>query len=350
MRRELWPDEYKTTAQLDAMDAAGWAHFTGRQPGAHTPEAPPPEAGERSESMAWYLREQELAQLVAPQRAAQPTERGGQLASTDCNAAAYLHDYGEGRYLLIQMNHQRPEYAAPKAEARNSYDGKLANNVARARSTILGVAMCNEWDWFSTTTIDPTKYDRCDLDAYHAAYTQFVRHEARRIGKVGYMLVPEQHQKGGWHEHGLLQGLPVEELRPFTLDEKLPHYIRRKLREGAKVYDWPRYRERFGFCDFEPVYSRDAVACYITKYVTKTLANNVQKLGAHTYYRSKGLNSPQTVAAGRVVEWLPQTTQNVQLEHCTKQWFYGEAGLAEALSFMAPLREVERAGEDTCPA
>lgn len=267
------------------------------------------------------------------------TARGGVLATERNRQACYLHDYGDGKYCLVQMKHQRPAYDEDKADRDtwNHYDTKTSNNVSRARSTILGLAMANPWDWFVTVTIDKAKFDRTDLDAFHKAYGQFLRDEGkRRVGdKLPYLMVPEKHADGeSWHEHGLLRGLPVSELEPFTRENAPRGHIRDKVEAGEAVYRWPRYQERFGFCDFEPIRSKDAVAAYMSKYVTKSLAHDVAAVGAHTYYCSKGLERPYTIAAGEVAEWVPVDGNAYDGEHCTKRWFHGDAGLVEAMTYM----------------
>ena len=45
-----------------------------------------------------------------------------------------------------------------------------------------------------------------------------------------FVFVPEMHRDGAWHLHGLINDLPVDHLRPFTLEEKLPTYIRNGYR------------------------------------------------------------------------------------------------------------------------
>lgn len=285
----------------------------------------------------WYIREQGLEYMVAPVKKPKLDQNGRVVLPDDGRSYTYLQNYGDGRYQLIQMKMRRPQPKAEDVEIQHN-DEKLDNNIQRSRAVINGLGMCNPWEWFITLTVDPKKYDRTDLNKYHKGFTQFLRDERKRIGKdTKYLLVPEQHKKGGWHEHGLLQDLPIDELRPFTLDEKLPHYIRGKLKEGLLVYDWPRYRKRFGFCDIEPVYCQEAVAHYMTKYVSKTLAKDVRQLGAHTYYASKGLERPYTMAEGEGNLQLDGTgagTRFFENEFCRKRWFYGDSGLAQALEYI----------------
>ena len=72
--------------------------------------------------------------------------------------------------------------------------------------------------------------------------------------------------------HGFLKGIPPDYLRLFSLEEKLPQYLRKKLKQGMHIYDWPAYRQKFGFCDIEPVRNLQAASAYVTKYITKVSA------------------------------------------------------------------------------
>ena len=178
-------------------------------------------------------------------------------------------------------------------------DKKLDCNVSRARAKIFEYALCNEWQWFATFTLDQKKYNRHDLKKFQKDFSQYIRdYNKRHDTQVQYLVIPETHKDGAWHMHGFLMGLPEEHLRLFTLKEKLPKYIRSKIENGHKVYDWNTYREKFGFTDLEPIFNHEACAKYVTKYVSKTLAGDIKEVGAHLYYCSNGLRTAQEIKRG----------------------------------------------------
>lgn len=195
---------------------------------------------------------------------------------------------------------------------------KLGCNVSRAKQMIAALGECNRWQLFATLTIDPTKWDRADLKTYWASLGRWLNRQ-----RVQYLLIPERHADGqAWHMHGLLSRVPLEGLREVRPGEITGAGIRAKIDTGHTVYDWPGYRDRYGWCDLEPVRSRQAVAAYCTKYATKDLARSVSQLGAHMYYRSRGLCTPAKIATGPApdlgvrpayendyckVYWLPDT-------------------------------------------
>ena len=134
--------------------------------------------------------------------------------------------------------------------------------------------------------------------------------------------------------HGFLMGLPDEHLRLFTLSEKLPKYIREKLKNGQAVYEWEPYRKKFGFCDLEMVKDQFAVSAYVTKYITKDLDRTVKESGAHLYYCSQGLARSVVVFRGKAndglvydyesdynsIKWLPEGTTIADLSRYVHQY------------------------------
>lgn len=178
-------------------------------------------------------------------------------------------------------------------------EGRELCNIARSRGRIRELALCNQWDYFVTLTLSPEWGDRRDLPRWRASLTQWLRDLRKRAGvDIQYLLVPEEHKAGGWHMHGLLRGIPDGMLRAFTLRERLPNYLRGKLSQGYTIYDWPAYRARYGWVDLEPIRDAGAVSAYITKYVSKALADLRIAANAHSYYCSQGLAGAEEVVAG----------------------------------------------------
>lgn len=177
---------------------------------------------------------------------------------------------------------------------------KMEESLIRSKRMVFEYAFSNDWDYFCTFTIDSEKYDRYALNEYHKKFSQWIRDFFRKKHglNVQYVCIPEQHKDGAWHEHALISGIPLEHLREFKLTEKLPKYIRKKLKNNEKIYTCPAYEKKFGYCTFEPVRNSEACAKYITKYITKDLASSVSALNAKIYYVSRGLKKAEKIAVG----------------------------------------------------
>lgn len=190
--------------------------------------------------------------------------------------------------------------------------------------------LCNEWDYFVTLTVDPKKYeDRLDLDTIRKDFMRMIR-KIREEYKccIHALIVPElHHNRQGWHFHGLIRGLPEKELLPFELHgSKLPPYVIQKIKLGQTIYDWPRYRKKFGFVDVEPIGNRDAAVRYIKKYITKGLDCTAKEIavGKHTYFVTRGLQLPQKWESATFTVTLPQFLRGLAPES-SYQWDYGVA-------------------------
>jgi len=170
---------------------------------------------------------------------------------------------------------------------------KLANNISRAKSRIFEIAMCNDWDYFITCTLDQQKYERTDLGTFRKDLAQFIRDQRKKYQcDIRYLLIPELHSDGkSWHMHGLLGGVKDEMLAEFDGTAPL------KLRDlGYKNY--PDYQKKFGFVSLGIINNKDAIAKYITKYINKNMEKSVTESGKHLYYCSRGLNKAVKIRQG----------------------------------------------------
>ena len=210
---------------------------------------------------------------------------------------------------------------------------KLDINIQRTKQSIFGLARCNEWDYFFTGTIDPQKYDRTDLEKYHKDFTQFLRDQSKKHGcKIKFLVVPELHADGrSWHLHGFLSGLPEDQLHRFRYGvDKMSTALAVKVLNGDPVFNWTAYADKFGFCDLEPIRNPEAVSKYVQKYICKDLARSVSEVGAHMYYRSRGLKEPTIEKIG--VSSL-QLTPDYENEYVAIQEFpYSENTLQDILN------------------
>lgn len=213
-----------------------------------------------------------------------------------------VYRYSDNRYLVTFLPPATPKDVVESVAAAPDewFPWKRHNNIVRAQSAIQSLGFCNDWDYFFTATLDKSKFpDRLALDEFRSKLNDLFRRIRSESGSdCRFLLVPELHKnEKGWHMHGLLADFPDSCFREFELTEKLPAYLLLKIAKGDKIYDFPRYRNIFGFCDVEPLRSRDHAVSYLCKYVVKGLQStglHIDK-GKHLYFASKGLNRPQLV-------------------------------------------------------
>lgn len=186
------------------------------------------------------------------------------------------------------------------------HDTKFESSLIRAKSKIFDIAFCNEWEFFFTGTLSSEKVaDRSDLSALHKKFSRFVKDFNKNNSiNVKFLIVPELHCDNiNWHFHGFLMGFSdrfSKFFKSFVSSDILPLKIKDELKKGYEVYSWIQYEKSFGWNYIEPIKNHESVAKYCTKYITKDVLSNVSKVGAHVYYRSRGLRSPDLIKEGTV--------------------------------------------------
>jgi hypothetical protein len=170
-----------------------------------------------------------------------------------------------------------------KHKTKSCSSERFEESVSRTRAKIFEIAACNDFEYFVTLTLNKEKRDRFDLHGFSKDFAQFVRDENKKRcenEKIKYLLIPEQHQDGAWHMHGLFMGLNKNDF----------------VKNEHGYLDWVAYSKRFGFFSCSKIKSRLACSKYITKYVSKSIDKATPlECGAHSFYASKGLKRKEVV-------------------------------------------------------
>lgn len=201
-----------------------------------------------------------------------------------------IYRYTDQIYKIIRFRSTVPVAVPGDRKSRKGNVSKLDAALSRARRTVLELALCNDWKYFCTFTISSVRLDRSDLSAFHASFLQWLRDMRKKYPDVDirFVLVPEQHQDGSWHMHGLfsdISSLLISFRALWERGDKVPW----KLVENG-YFNWPDYQKKFGFCSFGVIRNNVAAGFYITKYISKSLSDSGVAVGLHLYYASKGLN------------------------------------------------------------
>lgn len=189
-----------------------------------------------------------------------------------------MYRYGE-QYKVVWFKFGVPDGVSQIST--NDNDSKLKSNIYRAKSRITEIALCNDFQYFVTLTIDSEKQSREDLQKYVHDLGVWIGNYNRKYGcKLQYILIPERHKDGkSWHMHGLFGGVSSDSLR-------LNQY---------GYLDMPYYARRFGFISLSAVKDKARVSRYITKYVTKSCSARIDDIGQHLFYASHGLKSKELI-------------------------------------------------------
>lgn len=187
---------------------------------------------------------------------------------------------GEDFFRVTKRLFESPSQRLVSRSDFHEYDTKLDNALCRARAAVREYALCNDWEYFFTFTLD-SRWSRYCLSDVIGQLLQWLQNlSKRKYSRLRYLLVPEQHKDGAWHFHGLISGIPAA---------PLPLWAPAHLRDDGYL-DWADYRLKFGWATLSAVQSSVAVSFYVTKYLTKSGSDLAVFKGIHTYYHSRGLS------------------------------------------------------------
>ena len=162
-------------------------------------------------------------------------------------------------------------------------------NLIRRRQNISDLAYANgcvkPWEFFVTLTFD----DKFVEDSYsHEKVSKYLHRwldsQKHQNPNMRYLLVPELHQSGRIHFHGVFSDVPNWVLVP-GVD---PHTGEIIEKNGKIIYNLTNYT--LGFTTVSKVENIEAVSHYISKYITKELLNLKNK---RNVWHSKNLIKPK---------------------------------------------------------
>lgn len=153
----------------------------------------------------------------------------------------------------------------PVRSAKNSFNRTVAH--------LYDLLHSNEWQYFITLTLDPKivrdRYDyQCSIDC--------IQHFTDLLYRSGscYVIVPERHEDGAWHFHGVLNNVADSQL-----DVNYDQYF--TLRQY-----------HYGYSSVSSIVDTAKAANYILKYMVKGYNYLDIPKGKKRYFASRSLDMP----------------------------------------------------------
>lgn len=150
---------------------------------------------------------------------------------------------------------ERVDPPEPVSKPKDMSNEVRTDNMKRAKEKIFDIAMCNDFDYFVTWTLDPGLIDRYDPKEVSRKLKKFLDNRVQR-NDARYLVIPEHHKDGAIHMHGLLSG-------NFEMIDS-----GHKTEAGQTIFNMPQwtlgYSTAIALDD-----QKERVSRYITKYVTK---------------------------------------------------------------------------------
>lgn len=190
--------------------------------------------------------------------------------------------YG-GRYAEVRT-YEKPIYVPVPPDYRGMRgeggDKALAESRRRTIQAIAGLALSNQWGWFVTLTLNPSKVDRYDYSQIAPKVSIWLRNAKQRQAKgMGYLVVPELHKDGAFHFHGLFNDCEGLDFRPSGKQDK----------SGREIYNIGLYG--LGWTTATRVDDTVSASLYLCKYITKGLC--AVTFNKKRYWASRNLARPQ---------------------------------------------------------
>lgn len=170
----------------------------------------------------------------------------------------------------------------PKGKGKDP-ERSLEVSRARARAAVRDIALCNQFEYFFTWTLDPAKINRYAAEEVLKVIQNFLKHMVSRKN-FAYVIVAELHKDGAIHFHGLckLGDLRIEPaVNPYT-GEVL------ETERGQIIYNMPDWKLGYSTCI--PIDENYERTCnYIAKYLTKDAVKATHKIFGKWYFSSRNL-------------------------------------------------------------
>ena len=144
-------------------------------------------------------------------------------------------------------------------------------SLSRSRRMIRELALCNDFEYFATLTINSVNCDRFSLTACQDLLRKKLK-KLKRINKnFAYIFITEKHKNGAFHFHGLIKGVT-------------DFYINDNGYLSHSLFD------ELGFNSFSKIRDYTKTCNYILKYITKDCVRNEK---GTIYISSRGLKKAE---------------------------------------------------------
>ena len=169
---------------------------------------------------------------------------------------------------------QEPTDKPKRSDMDEAHAEDMERSMRRARAKVRRIALSNDFRWFVTLTLDPTRIDRYDVGEVVKKLSQWCSNQVKRRG-LRYILVPERHKDGALHFHG------------FFSDAMEAVASGHRDKGGRMIYNLPQWT--LGFTAAIELYGDYAGAvAYVCKYIGK----QGDKPAGRWYYSGGALQEP----------------------------------------------------------
>jgi len=180
-------------------------------------------------------------------------------------------DYGVLKQYIYIRGVRQKDIKVTFDEKKTSEEEKCRREQIRIKGKIKELALCNNFEYFYTQTLNDNRYD---LDNFVKEVKQHFKAYKRKHEKFIYLIIYEKHKDGAYHLHGLVGGLGLD---VYTNENG---YLSLSSLEDLGYNSL----KKLGTTDLDKI----KVSNYVTKYITKDF---VKTSSGVSYFHSKGLKT-----------------------------------------------------------
>lgn len=186
---------------------------------------------------------------------------------------------------IYRENQHNGTMSDQKREEKNK---KYLKNV---KTNIIDLALnYSNWEYFITLTFDDKEVGEYSHEKAISLLSKWIDNQKHQNRQMTYLLVPEFHESGRLHFHGLISNVPKWKFTAarYPKDYKIKNFRGKLIKKnGLQIYNLDNYK--LGFTTISKVQDQEKVSNYISKYATKELITLKSK---KRYWYSRNLEKP----------------------------------------------------------
>lgn len=184
----------------------------------------------------------------------------------------FLYNYNNNNFRIVKVKSCRNSGFEEIKKKNNFVDINSEevqkSSLSRTKRNIRELALCNDFEYFATFTVNSEKCDRYSLNDVQDKLKK-VLHKIKRNNKdFAFLIITEKHKDGAFHFHGLIKG--ITDL-----------YVNNNGYLSSMIFD-----NELGFNSFSKIKDYTKCCNYILKYITKDCIKNSHN---QIYISSRGL-------------------------------------------------------------
>lgn len=202
----------------------------------------------------------------------------------------FLYNYNGNNFRIVKIKACRNS-GFEELNKKNTFidvnsDEVQRCSLSRTKRNIRELALCNDFEYFATFTVNSEKCDRYTLNDVQDKIKKILHKIKRKNKDFAFLIITEKHKDGAFHFHGLIKGI-----NDLYLNDN-------------GYYSSYIFSNELGFNSFSKILDYTKCCNYITKYITKDCIKNSHN---QIYISSRGLKKA-TKEEFQNIDFIPTFT------------------------------------------